>query len=200
MYVCRCSIDPYIFANFESEDAGKSISAKFRAFKFPDTNYVLFVGTVNVCIKSCLPVNCGEGIFGYGKRRRRQTSSVNYSASDKLNADPRKVFEAELSTFINVGYDTDIKTLSNLASAKRDDLYQLDTTNIDSKVTFEVPDKLYQQSPSLSASKSRNGKNFKSDSKNQSTNNLIVDPINVSIIVLISFAMTIFITEYLHYY
>ena len=51
-----CSIDPYIFANFETEDQGKSLSAKFRAFKFPDTNYVLFVGTINICVKSCIPV------------------------------------------------------------------------------------------------------------------------------------------------
>ena len=136
-----CSIDPYIFANFESNDGGKSVSAKFRAFKFPDTNYVLFVGTVNVCIKSCLPVNCGEGIFGYGKRRRRNAPKYD---GPQLN-DPSKVFEAELSTFINVGYDSDLKSLS--LHSKRDNLYQPVVT--DTKVTYEVP------SPSLSSSSDR---------------------------------------------
>lgn len=45
-----CSIDPYIFGNFMSNDNSKSILAKFRAFRFPGSNYVLFVATVNVCI------------------------------------------------------------------------------------------------------------------------------------------------------
>ncbi|CAG2113916.1 unnamed protein product, partial [Medioppia subpectinata] len=33
-----CSIDPYIFGNFETLDGGDSLSAKFRAFKFPESN------------------------------------------------------------------------------------------------------------------------------------------------------------------
>jgi hypothetical protein len=89
-----CSIDPYIFANFETQDEGKSLSAKFRAFKFPESNYVLFVGTVNVCLKSCLGVQCGEGQVGYGRRKR---------SYDPLPFDPNKVFEAELTAFIRVG-------------------------------------------------------------------------------------------------
>src|SRR5207245_1625523 len=52
-----CSIDPYIFGNFETLDGGDSLSAKFRAFKFPESNYVLFVGTVNVCLKECKGVS-----------------------------------------------------------------------------------------------------------------------------------------------
>lgn len=52
-----CSIDPYIFGNFETSDGGDSLSAKFRAFKFPESNYVLFTGTVNVCLKECKGVS-----------------------------------------------------------------------------------------------------------------------------------------------
>lgn len=48
-----CSIDPYIFGNFDSNDNGDSITAKFRAFKFPESNYVMFVGTVSVCLDEC---------------------------------------------------------------------------------------------------------------------------------------------------
>lgn len=95
-----CSIDPYIFSNFETEDDGKSLSAKFRAFKFPDSNYVLFVGTVNVCLKSCLGVQCGEGQIGYGRKRR---------SYDPLPTDPNKVFEAELTAVVRVGYNNQQK-------------------------------------------------------------------------------------------
>lgn len=60
-----CSIDTYIFGNFELNPEDQSLRAKFRAFKFPDSNFVRFVGTVNVCIKQCAKVNCG------GNRKKR---------------------------------------------------------------------------------------------------------------------------------
>lgn len=63
-----CSLDTYIFGNFESDPEDQSLRAKFRAFKFPDSNFVRFVGTVNVCIKQCAKVNCN------GKRRKRATN------------------------------------------------------------------------------------------------------------------------------
>lgn len=182
----RCSIDPYIFANFETEDGGKSVSAKFRAFKFPDTNYVLFVGTVNVCIKSCLPVNCGEGIFGYGKRRRRRGVDPRTSQLDgptTLPQDPSKVFEAELSTFINVGYDSDLKSLP--LQSKRDKLYQPVVT--DTKVTYEIP--------SSHSSSSRNSKQYKNKQGKNNSTSLTTDPFIVSSIILFSFIVTVFVTE-----
>ncbi|XP_015788320.1 uncharacterized protein LOC107365347 [Tetranychus urticae] len=86
-----CSIDPYIFSNFESNDGGDSIVAKFRAFKFPESNYVLFVGTVNVCLKECLGVICGNNQLGYGRRRR----SI-------INPDPNRIFEIEMTAFLKV--------------------------------------------------------------------------------------------------
>ena len=104
-----CSIDPYIFANFETEDQGKSLSAKFRAFKFPESNYVLFVGTVNVCLKSCQGTQCGEGQIGYGRKRR---------SYDPLPFDPNKVFEAELTAFVRVGESDQHK--SSLSSSSSD--------------------------------------------------------------------------------
>lgn len=106
-----CSIDPYIFANFETEDEGKSLSAKFRAFKFPESNYVLFVGTVNVCLKSCQGVQCGEGQVGFGRKRR---------SYDLLPFDPNKVFEAELTAFVRVG-ESDQQLKSSLLSSSASD-------------------------------------------------------------------------------
>lgn len=47
-----CSVDPYLFENFNTVD-GDFLTAKFRAFKFPESTYVQFRGTVNVCLDKC---------------------------------------------------------------------------------------------------------------------------------------------------
>lgn len=52
----RCSVDPMLFDNFITT-TGDYVSAKFRAFKFPETNYVLFRGTVDVCLDKCQGVS-----------------------------------------------------------------------------------------------------------------------------------------------
>ncbi|GFY62372.1 ZP domain-containing protein [Trichonephila inaurata madagascariensis] len=100
-----CSIDPYIFGNFQSLENGDALSAKFRAFKFPDANYVLFVGTVSVCLQQCRGVPCGNGQLGYGRRRRRAIPT-------DLPPDPNKVFEVEMTTFLKVEYSEDHFTLN----------------------------------------------------------------------------------------
>lgn len=73
-----CSIDTYIFGNFELNPEDQSLRAKFRAFKFPDSNFVRFVGTVNVCIKQCARVNCE------GTRRRRRSSEPTSGSNKRL--------------------------------------------------------------------------------------------------------------------
>ena len=45
-------MDPILFENFLTED-GDLLRAKFQAFKFPETNFVLFKGIVNVCLDRC---------------------------------------------------------------------------------------------------------------------------------------------------
>lgn len=60
---CRCSIDPYIFGNFEGGAGGDAVAAKFRAFKFPDSDFVLFQGTVNVCLNECQGVSHSQLYF-----------------------------------------------------------------------------------------------------------------------------------------
>lgn len=72
-----CSIDTYIFGNFEQNPDDQSLRAKFRAFKFPDSNLVRFVGTVNVCIKQCAKVNCNGG------RKKRASHNTN-NKDDRL--------------------------------------------------------------------------------------------------------------------
>ncbi|XP_056633242.1 uncharacterized protein LOC130442877 [Diorhabda sublineata] len=97
-----CSIDPYLFENFNTVD-GDFLSAKFRAFKFPESTYVQFKGTVNVCLDKCKGVECSDGQIGYGRRKR---------AISELPADPNKVFEITITSFIKVGSEN-IVNVSN---------------------------------------------------------------------------------------
>ncbi|XP_053621263.1 uncharacterized protein qsm [Plodia interpunctella] len=86
-----CSVDPYLFDNFVTTD-GDLLSAKFRAFKFPDTSYVQFKGTVSVCLDKCQGVQCTNGATGYGRRRRAVASGALRN----------KLYEVSLTAFIRV--------------------------------------------------------------------------------------------------
>lgn len=90
-----CSVDPYLFENFDTE-SGDFLAAKFRAFKFPESSYVQFRGTVNVCVDKCNGVQCNNGQVGYGRKKRAVAAS---------RADPNKVYEISMATFIKVNYD-----------------------------------------------------------------------------------------------
>lgn len=90
-----CSVDPYLFDNFNTVD-GDFLTAKFRAFKFPESQYVQFRGTVNVCVDKCKGIQCSNGQIGYGRRRRRSIDS---------SPDPNKVYEISMTTFIKVSND-----------------------------------------------------------------------------------------------
>ncbi|CAG9573519.1 unnamed protein product [Danaus chrysippus] len=87
-----CSVDPYLFDNFVTTD-GKNLTAKFRAFKFPDTSYVLFRGTVTVCLDKCQGVQCTNGVTAYGRKRRSIASTTS-----------NKVYEVSLTTIIKVDW------------------------------------------------------------------------------------------------
>ena len=90
-----CSIDSYIFGNFEHNPEDQSLRAKFRAFKFPESNFVRFIGTVNVCIKQCPRVNCNGG---GGNRRKRRAASINGNDNGRL-------VQLTVSTVLRIGYD-----------------------------------------------------------------------------------------------
>ncbi|XP_014295303.1 uncharacterized protein LOC103580259 [Microplitis demolitor] len=92
-----CSVDPYLFENFNTVD-GDFLTAKFRAFKFPESTYVQFRGTVNVCLDKCQGVECSNGQVGFGRKKRAISMSGNQN----------NVFEVTMSTFIKVDYDSEI--------------------------------------------------------------------------------------------
>ncbi|XP_011503469.1 PREDICTED: uncharacterized protein LOC105366654 [Ceratosolen solmsi marchali] len=90
-----CSVDPYLFENFETVN-GHFLSAKFRAFKFPESSYVQFHGTVTVCVGKCRGFECSNGKIGYGRRRRTIESS---------NKSKNEVWEMAMSVFLRVDFD-----------------------------------------------------------------------------------------------
>lgn len=92
MFRCfSCSVDPFLFENFNTVD-GDFLTAKFRAFKFPDSTYVQFRGTVNACVDKCKGIQCSNGQIGYGRRKREIAQSA------ELN----NVYEISMTAFICV--------------------------------------------------------------------------------------------------
>lgn len=90
----QCTVDPVLFENFLTED-GDLLRAKFQAFKFPETNFVLFKGIVNVCLDKCRGVRCSNGQVGFGKRKKR--------SQDESELDVQRVYEVSMSTVVKVG-------------------------------------------------------------------------------------------------
>lgn len=80
-----------MFENFNTVD-GDTLTAKFRAFKFPDSTYVQFRGTVNACVDKCRGIQCSNGQIGYGRRKREIAQSP----------EPNKIYEISMTTFIRV--------------------------------------------------------------------------------------------------
>lgn len=102
-----CSVDPYLFENFNTVD-GDFLTAKFRAFKFPESTYVQFKCTVNVCLDKCKGVECSDGQIGYGRKRRDVST---------LPAKNNKIFEISITSFIKINFnnktDTFEETIDN---------------------------------------------------------------------------------------
>ncbi|KAF2881947.1 hypothetical protein ILUMI_24229 [Ignelater luminosus] len=99
-----CSVDPFLFGNFNTTD-GDFLTAKFRAFKFPESNYVQFKGTVNVCLDKCKGVECSDGQIGFGRKRREVPT---------LPPDPNKIFEITITSFIKVNYEDESENFEEI--------------------------------------------------------------------------------------
>lgn len=96
-----CSIDSHIFGNFEHNLEDQSLRAKFKAFKFPESNFVRFVGTVNVCIKQCAKVNCNGGNSGSPGLSRRKKRAPPSSAS-ATSVEDQKLVQMTVSTVLRI--------------------------------------------------------------------------------------------------
>lgn len=97
-----CSVDPFLFENFNTVD-GDTLTAQFKAFKFPETNFVLFRGTIDVCLDRCSGVECSNDEVAYGRKRRSAPSSPA-----SLNRNDR-VFEVSMTTLVKFDAEPTLK-------------------------------------------------------------------------------------------
>merc|ERR1712029_821913 len=85
-----CPSDP-VFPGLEKDNDTGALLGKFEAFKFSDTTVVNFEVNVQFCQEKCNPVDCGNGVQSYGKRKKRQADHANilYRINpDKIIYDP----------------------------------------------------------------------------------------------------------------
>uniref|UniRef100_A0A8D9F324 ZP domain-containing protein n=1 Tax=Cacopsylla melanoneura TaxID=428564 RepID=A0A8D9F324_9HEMI len=70
-----CPPDPRTFpALTPHPDPGvNALSAIFKAFRFPSSPILRFSLVLTFCETVCQPIDCGNGLESYGKRKRRQT-------------------------------------------------------------------------------------------------------------------------------
>lgn len=66
-----CPTDPVIFPGLQVVPGTTDLQGSFEAFKFSDTSVVRFQVNVQFCVGECTPVDCGDGIQSYGRRKRR---------------------------------------------------------------------------------------------------------------------------------
>ena len=71
-----CPTDPIIFPGLEKIEGSRDLQGSFEAFKFSDTSVVRFQVNVQFCVDECNPVECGNGIQSYGRKRRSVDSST----------------------------------------------------------------------------------------------------------------------------
>jgi len=125
-------VDPVLFENFLTED-GDLLRAKFQAFKFPETNFVLFKGIVNVCLDRCNGVQCSNGQVGYGRKRR---SVENDSDDQKVS------YEVSMSTVVKVGEEAN-EILPDLTKLVQKERQTKETFNAEEAIISEFhPDEL----------------------------------------------------------
>ena len=67
-----------------------ALLGRFEAFKFSETTVVNFEVNVQFCQDKCNPVDCGDGVLSYGKRKKRQAldETIQKMGADKLVFDP----------------------------------------------------------------------------------------------------------------
>jgi len=71
-----CPTDPIIFPGLQKIPGSRDLQGSFEAFKFSDTSVVRFQVNVQFCVDECNPVECGNGIQSYGRKRRSVDSST----------------------------------------------------------------------------------------------------------------------------
>jgi len=89
-----CPADP-VFPGLQKEPGTGALLGRFEAFKFSETTVVNFEVNVQFCQDACNPVDCGNGVQSYGKKRRRRrdaekgsTTKLPGQLAEKMVFDP----------------------------------------------------------------------------------------------------------------
>eukprot|EP00090_Calanus_glacialis_P030486 TRINITY_DN4919_c0_g1_i1.p1 TRINITY_DN4919_c0_g1~~TRINITY_DN4919_c0_g1_i1.p1 ORF type:complete len:724 (-),score=176.09 TRINITY_DN4919_c0_g1_i1:269-2440(-) len=73
-----CPTDPIIFPGLQKLPDSRDLQGSFEAFKFSDTSVVRFQVNVQFCVDECNPVECGDGLQSYGRRKRSPDSLISH--------------------------------------------------------------------------------------------------------------------------
>ena len=79
-----CPTDPIIFPGLQLLPNKRDLQGSFEAFKFSDTSIVRFQVNVQFCVEQCNPVQCGEGLESFGRRRREASSTTAAAPTTKV--------------------------------------------------------------------------------------------------------------------
>ncbi len=97
-----CPTDP-VFPGLAKEPGTGALLGRFEAFKFSDTTVVTFQVNVQFCQEACNPVDCGDGVLSYGKRRRKRDTELPEVFAERL------VFDENLGQEV-IQFDTPLRT------------------------------------------------------------------------------------------
>lgn len=76
-----CPSDP-VFPGLQKDNETGALLGRFEAFKFSDTTVVNFQVNVQFCQDRCNPVNCGDDVLSYGRKKRQADLTENFA--DKM--------------------------------------------------------------------------------------------------------------------
>ena len=79
-----CPTDPIIFPGLQLLPNKRDLQGSFEAFKFSDTSIVRFQVNVQFCVEQCNPVQCGEGLESFGRRRREADATTGSPITTKV--------------------------------------------------------------------------------------------------------------------
>merc|ERR1719474_1965197 len=97
-----CPTDPIIFPGLQKIPDSRNLQGSFEAFKFSDTSVVRFQVNVQFCVDECNPVDCGDGISSYGRKRRSPDSLISQTLT--VDLPPKTVPEAFASRLVYDDY------------------------------------------------------------------------------------------------
>ena len=95
-----CPTDPIIFPGLQKIPGSRDLQGSFEAFKFSDTSVVRFQVNVQFCVDECNPVDCGDGLQSYGRKKRSPANLISLNNTLTVNLPQKKVPEPFASRLV----------------------------------------------------------------------------------------------------